>query len=1008
MSLTELIPIGAVLSVLTNELLETASAAKDVLIDKESFAALSKYLYDIEPVLEELQRRELNDSQAARQALGIFKEDVKKAKYLVEKYKNCGRFYLLIKCRSIVKEVQEITRNIGRSLAALSLASTEILADISETVNRLHIEMQKAEFVACQSQLKIVEKLDQGLQEHKVDQTFANIILEDIARAVGVPIEPSEISKELDIFRKEKEEAAARKEQAEVLFLEQVIKLLSRADAANDQEEVRARYYRRVQSIEGFDEQNEYIPPLKAFMCPIEKMVMVDPVSLCTGTACERTAIQAWIDSGKRTDPETGQFLDDLSLVPNIGLWQTIEEWRELNYCIRIRSVKGKLQSGIDLDAEEALSQIRKLIGENPINRDWVAFGGIINILVPLLGSLHNRKVKIWALVTLRVVVEGHSRNKDKVVEFGGLDHVIHCLGRSPNVSKAAIELLFELLLDGSGWNSSLLNLLAQKNSAFIFLVALLNGTITESAAKAEAILLKLCDGNDDNISRAADANWYKPLINRLCQGSESSKISMAGILVKTELTDQNVKLLGEEGVIPPLVQMISGGLESKRCALSALFKLSRSRENKKLVAAAGGVLIVLEQLFSSHVPTLIREKCSEILERFCSEDGIKFLVDADGAPPELDPFVTNLLAIQQNPDLYYSIRKPALRTLLAICKFEEVVLEKIVASLNGVSVILPLLEHTDMEVRGVTVKLLSLFSQRDPHEITEFLLQQSRLKGFVCFLEDESRSDVQIAAVGILAHLPKSNERLTKNLIELNVLPMIFKILNCGNMEGKENALSALFRFSDPSNIDAQQMIVDLGAYPLFVSILKFGTVTAKERAAILIANLSLSSPKLAVVSVMTSCKFFRRAHIPVCEAHGGLCTVTTSFCLLKANALPDLVKLLQERVHETAYAAVQALATLVQEEFSCRGANVLHKANAISPMLDVLNWGTDALKEEVLRLLEKVFEAKEVATMYCSLAKIPLVGLAIEGRDNRQLGRRAARVLAYLEASSSSISVV
>lgn len=482
----------------------------------------------------------------------------------------------------------------------------------------------------------------------------------------------------------------------------------------------------------------------------------------------------------------------------------------------------------------------------------------------------------------------------------------------------------------------------------------------------------------------------------------------MAGILVKTELTDQNVKLLGEEGVISPLIQMTSGGLESKICAFSALVKLSSCHENKKLVAAAGGVLIVLEQLFSSHVPTLVREKCSEILERFCSEDGIKFLVDADGAPPELDLFVTNLLAIQQNQDLPCSIRKPALRTLLAICKSEEVVLEKIVASLNGVSVILPLLEHTDMEVRVVTVKLLSLFSQRDPHEITEFLLQQSRLKEFVYFLEEESRSDVQIAAVGVLAHLPKSNEGLTKNLIELNVLPMIFKILKCGNIEGKENALGALFRFSDPANIDAQRMIVDLGAYPLFVSILKCGTVTAKERAAILIAKLSLSSPKLAVVPVMTSCKFFRRTRIPVCEAHGGLCTVATSFCLLKANALPDLVKLLQERVHETAYAAVQALATLVEGEFSCRGATVLHKANAISPMLDVLNWGTDALKEEVLRLLEKVFEAKEVATMYCSLAKIPLVGLATEGRDDRQLGRRAARVLAYLEASSSSISVV
>lgn len=412
MSLVDLLPIGVALSLLTDKVLETASAAKDVLIDKESFKGLSKYLYDIEPFLKELQRRELNDSQATRQALVIFEEDVKKAKLLVEKYKNCGRFYLLIKCRCIVKEVQDITRDIGRSLAALTLASTEILADISETVNRLHIEMQKAEFVACQSQLQIVEKLDQGLQEQIVDQTFANIMIEEIARAVGVPIEPSEISKELDIFRKEKEEAAARKEQAEVLFLEQVTKLLSRADAANYQEEVRAQYCLRVQNIERFDEQTEYIPPLKAFMCPIEKIVMVDPVSLCTGTACERTAIQAWIDSGKRTDPETGQFLDDLTLIPNIGLRQTIKEWRELNYCLKIRSVKGKLQSDNYLDAEEALSRIHELIKENPINRDWVAFEGIIDILVVLLGSSHNRGVKGWVLVTLRVVVEGHARNK--------------------------------------------------------------------------------------------------------------------------------------------------------------------------------------------------------------------------------------------------------------------------------------------------------------------------------------------------------------------------------------------------------------------------------------------------------------------------------------------------------------------------------------------------------------------------------------------------------------------
>lgn len=57
-------------------------------------------------------------------------------------------------------------------------------------------------------------------------------MLKEIARAVDVPVEPTEISRELASFKREKEEAEKRKELAEVLFLEQVIELLSRADAA--------------------------------------------------------------------------------------------------------------------------------------------------------------------------------------------------------------------------------------------------------------------------------------------------------------------------------------------------------------------------------------------------------------------------------------------------------------------------------------------------------------------------------------------------------------------------------------------------------------------------------------------------------------------------------------------------------------------------------------------------------------------------------------------------------
>lgn len=237
-------------------------------------------------------------------------------------------------------------------------------------------------------------------------------MLEEIAMEVGVPLEPSKISKELADIRKEKEEAANRKERAEAFFLGQVIELLSRADAARDYEEVKKTYNQRVQAIERYDTSEEYIPPLKAFICCLKRTVMVEPVSLCTGTTCERAALIAWFESGERTDPETREVLEDTSWRSNLPLRQSIEEWRELNYCLKIRSCKVKLVSGVETLMLEALSQMQNLMRENSINREWMAIEGLTDSIMSILGTSHNRDVKHKILITLKDIVEGHARNK--------------------------------------------------------------------------------------------------------------------------------------------------------------------------------------------------------------------------------------------------------------------------------------------------------------------------------------------------------------------------------------------------------------------------------------------------------------------------------------------------------------------------------------------------------------------------------------------------------------------
>ena len=284
----------------------------------------------------------------------------------------------------------------------------------------------------------------------------------------------------------------------------------------------------------------------------------------------------------------------------------------------------------------------------------------------------------------------------------------------------------------------------------------------------------------------------------------------MVQALVSLELSERNLKLLGQEGLIPALFEMASGNLESKELSLSMLVKLSDCHENKILIAAAGGVPLVLK--FSSHIHTIIIAKCLEILEKLSSHgDGIKFLVDEKGTQLHLEPVITYLLALQQSPNSSHIVRRPALRALLGICQSEAGLVKTAVLKANGVSLILPLLDDSDIVIREAAINLLFLFSQHEPQGVVEYLLMPRRLEAFVGLLENDDKDDVQMAAAGLLSNLPKAEKDLTKKLIEVEGLKAIINILKSGTMEAKENALSALFRFTDPTNLESQRIVVEL-----------------------------------------------------------------------------------------------------------------------------------------------------------------------------------------------------
>ena len=72
------------------------------------------------------------------------------------------------------------------------------------------------------------------------------------------------------------------------------------------------------------------------------------------------------------------------------------------------------------------------------------------------------------------------------MVDSQGWYHIISCLGSDSRISKEAIDLLYELLQDRSGWNKSFCKILSDHPSAVSYLVTLLKGPVRNSAGVSE------------------------------------------------------------------------------------------------------------------------------------------------------------------------------------------------------------------------------------------------------------------------------------------------------------------------------------------------------------------------------------------------------------------------------------------------------------------------------------------------------------------------------------------
>lgn len=158
-------------------------------------------------------------------------------------------------------------------------------------------------------------------------------------------------------------------------------------------------------------------PIYDAFLCPLTKQVMRDPVTLENGQTYEREAIEKWFrecteNRRRLVCPVTLRELRSTELSPSIALRHTIEEWSARNEAAKLDMARRSLSlSSSESDILQGLKFVQHICLNNHSNKRVVRNADLIPMIVDVLKS-SARRVRCTALETLRIVVEGDSDNK--------------------------------------------------------------------------------------------------------------------------------------------------------------------------------------------------------------------------------------------------------------------------------------------------------------------------------------------------------------------------------------------------------------------------------------------------------------------------------------------------------------------------------------------------------------------------------------------------------------------
>ncbi|XP_027353862.1 U-box domain-containing protein 44 isoform X1 [Abrus precatorius] len=751
------------------------------------------------------------------------------------------------------------------------------------------------------------------------------------------------------------------------------------------------------QSDDSFHFERLHIEPLyDAFVCPLTKQVMRDPVTLENGQTFEREAIEKWFkeckESGRKlVCPLTLQELRSTELNPSMALRNTIEEWTARNEAAQLDMARRSLSMGSpENETLQALKYVQHICQRNRPNKHTVRNAGLIAMIVDMLKS-SSRKVRCRALETLRVVVEEVDENKELLAEGDTVRTIVKFLSHELSKEREeAVSLLYEL-----SKSATLCEKIGSINGAILMLVGMTSSKSEDlsTVEKADKTLENL-EQCENNVLQMAENGRLKPLLTQLLDGPPETKLSMAGYLGELVLNNE-VKVLVARTAGSSLINiMSSGNLQSREAALRALNQISSCDPSAKILIEAGILSPLVNDLFAvgpNQLPTRLKEISATILASVVNsgEDFYSIPFGPDHQTLVSEDIVRNLLHLISNTGP--AIEGKLLQVLVGLTSYPTTVLSVVAAiKSSGATIsLVQFIEAPQKELRVASIKLLQNLSPHMGQELADALRGSVGQLGSLIKVISENTgiTEEQAAAVGLLADLPERDLGLTRQLLDESAFVMVISrviAIRQGEIRGTrfvtpflEGLVKIVARVTYvlANEPDAIALCRDHNLAALFIDLLQSnGLDNVQMVSATALENLSQESknltklpevPSLGLCASIFSCFSKQPIITGLCRLHRGMCSLKETFCLYEGQAVLKLVALLDHTNVNVVEAALAALSTLIDDGVDIeQGVMILCEAEGVKPILDVLlEKRSENLRRRAVWAVERLLRTDDIA---------------------------------------------